>query len=133
GIINGYYCDNAKLSVNQVQKDTTNNPLFKEEFFANPPKLWEVRYDNGYPNVFYDEEQQIYRCYYTLFTGDEESETTPLAERPNKQYMAESERVTSFCYAYSKDGIHWTKPDLGLVEFQGNRNNNIIMRNAHGS
>lgn len=31
------------------------------------------------------------------------------------------------CYAESKDGIHWKKPDLGLVEFNGNSNNNICL------
>lgn len=31
------------------------------------------------------------------------------------------------CYAESKDGVHWTKPDLGLVEFKGSRNNNICL------
>jgi hypothetical protein len=31
------------------------------------------------------------------------------------------------CYAESKDGITWTKPDLGLVEFNGNRHNNICL------
>ncbi len=30
------------------------------------------------------------------------------------------------CYAESKDGIHWTKPDLGLVAFHGSTKNNII-------
>jgi len=30
------------------------------------------------------------------------------------------------CYAESPDGIHWTKPDLGLFEFQGSKQNNII-------
>ena len=30
------------------------------------------------------------------------------------------------CYAESKDGIHWTKPELGLVEFGGSKQNNII-------
>lgn len=30
------------------------------------------------------------------------------------------------CYAESRDGIHWKKPNLGLVEFQGNRRNNIV-------
>lgn len=29
-------------------------------------------------------------------------------------------------YAESTDGIHWTKPDLGLVDFNGNRNNNLL-------
>ncbi|MFP6763123.1 MAG: hypothetical protein VB858_05885 [Planctomycetaceae bacterium] len=31
-----------------------------------------------------------------------------------------------YCYAESRDGIHWTKPDLGLFEFNGSRHNNII-------
>jgi len=31
------------------------------------------------------------------------------------------------CYAESKDGIHWTRPELGLVEFDGARRNNIIL------
>jgi hypothetical protein len=31
------------------------------------------------------------------------------------------------CYAESPDGIHWTKPDLGLVELNGNKHNNICL------
>lgn len=30
------------------------------------------------------------------------------------------------CYAESADGIHWTKPHLGLVEFDGSTANNIV-------
>lgn len=30
------------------------------------------------------------------------------------------------CYAESKDGIHWTKPNLGLFEFDGAKDNNIV-------
>ncbi|MBC7289373.1 MAG: hypothetical protein H5T86_15295, partial [Armatimonadetes bacterium] len=30
------------------------------------------------------------------------------------------------CYAESTDGIHWTKPKLGLFEFRGSKDNNII-------
>jgi len=29
-------------------------------------------------------------------------------------------------YAESKDGIHWVKPNLGLVEYHGDRNNNLV-------
>lgn len=29
------------------------------------------------------------------------------------------------CYATSKDGVNWEKPDLGLVEFNGSKHNNI--------
>ncbi len=35
---------------------------------------------------------------------------------------------TSFCYAESDDGIHWTKPKLGLFSYQGSRENNILFR-----
>jgi hypothetical protein len=31
-----------------------------------------------------------------------------------------------YCYAESRDGIHWTKPDLGLFEHNGSKQNNII-------
>ncbi|MDB6118454.1 MAG: hypothetical protein JWO08_2235, partial [Verrucomicrobiaceae bacterium] len=31
------------------------------------------------------------------------------------------------CYAESDDGVKWTKPDLGLVEFSGSKKNNICL------
>ena len=31
------------------------------------------------------------------------------------------------CYAESDDGVSWTKPNLGLVEFKGNKDNNICL------
>ena len=35
------------------------------------------------------------------------------------------------CVAYmeSKDGLHWTRPDLGIVAFDGSKHNNIILNN----
>jgi hypothetical protein len=29
-------------------------------------------------------------------------------------------------YAESVDGVHWTKPNLGIVEYDGNRDNNLV-------
>lgn len=31
------------------------------------------------------------------------------------------------CYAESTDGVHWTKPELGLVELHGSKRNNICL------
>lgn len=31
------------------------------------------------------------------------------------------------CYAESADGVHWTKPELGLVDFNGGKRNNICL------
>jgi hypothetical protein len=30
------------------------------------------------------------------------------------------------CYAESRDGVHWTRPELGLFEFEGSKENNIV-------
>lgn len=35
---------------------------------------------------------------------------------------------TSFCYAESEDGISWVKPNLGLINYKGNTENNILFR-----
>jgi len=35
-------------------------------------------------------------------------------------------RSPRLCFAKSKDGYHWEKPDLGLVEYAGNKNNNLV-------
>ncbi len=34
---------------------------------------------------------------------------------------------SGLCYARSKDGINWEKPSLGLVEYEGRRDNNIVI------
>ena len=40
---------------------------------------------------------------------------------------SENERT---CYAESSDGIHWTKPNLGLFEFKGSSANNLVLDRA---
>ena len=35
---------------------------------------------------------------------------------------------TSFCYAEPDDGINWTKPNLGLFQYHGSTDNNILFR-----
>ncbi len=37
------------------------------------------------------------------------------------------------CYATSQDGIHWTKPNLGIFEFEGSKNNNILLSGISGT
>ncbi len=35
------------------------------------------------------------------------------------------------CCAESTDGIHWTRPDVGVYEVQGTRKNNVVLMKAH--
>ncbi len=37
------------------------------------------------------------------------------------------------CYATSKDGVVWDRPKLGIVEYKGSKDNNIIARGEFGN
>lgn len=50
---------------------------------------------------------------------------------PTDASAGKAEGSTSyFCYAESRDGLTWVKPKLGLVEFEGSRENNILLAPA---
>ena len=74
---------------------------------------------SGYPTVFKDGD--IYRMYYR-------GHRYILDDPPIRDAQAE---VT--CYAESDDGIHWTKPNLGIYEWPGVEGNNIIWKGTHAT
>jgi CubicO group peptidase (beta-lactamase class C family) len=122
--------ENARLMPGTVTK-CPDNPLFVED------KSWEPRYDNMYPNVIYDEEDKLYKCWYCPFIIDQRTTETPEGKRnpESVDYMnaRPAGREEAILYATSEDGIKWEKPDLGLFEFQGSTKNNIVCRGAGGS
>lgn len=67
---------------------------------------------SGYTTVFQDDSR--YRMYYrgcnTIYKNGS-------VEHTNDEMV---------CYAESSDGIHWKKPELGLVSFRGSTANNIV-------
>jgi hypothetical protein len=94
------FVGSAKLA---VQKPTPREVVLT----ANAP--WEGN-TSAYYTVFRDGDK--FRMYYRGSHFDEK--TQKIAHR----------EVT--CYAESADGIHWTKPELGLFEFDGSKQNNIV-------
>lgn len=44
------------------------------------------------------------------------------------RFDGDTTEVTRYCE--SRDGIHWTRPRLGLVEIDGSNDNNVILREA---
>ena len=123
---------NARLTVGKVQKDK-HNPLFAED------KLWEPRFDNLYANVLYDLDERLYKCWYSPFIVDQSTTNTPEKDRINGgkfRYLGKHtsrHREMGICYAVSRDGIRWEKPNLGIVEFQDSKDNNIVRRGPHGA
>lgn len=116
---------NVRLAVGKVEKDP-HNPLFVED------RLWEVRFDNLYANVRYDERERLYRCWYNPFIVCAATTYTSAEQRKSTPYRPGPEREMGVCYATSKDGIAWEKPALGLIEFDGSRQNNLVLRDVHG-
>ena len=103
--------ENAILRVGEVQKHPSD-PLFGED------KPWELRLDNMYPTVVFDAQEGIYRCWYNTFLED--------------VYIWNWAEM-GLCYATSRDGLRWEKPELGVVEFNGNKANNLVARRLHGA
>ena len=48
-------------------------------------------------------------------------------DRYRNWYRAGQDADQYPAYAESADGIHWERPDLGLVEFDGSRHNNLLL------
>jgi len=118
--------ENAKLMVGTVIKHP-GNPLFGED------TPWEIRFDNLYGNVILDEKDNLYKCWYSPFIVDHSSREMTLDQRKQKKYRPPRGREMGICYATSEDGITWTKPALGLAEYEGDDQNNIVWRGPHGA
>jgi hypothetical protein len=42
-------------------------------------------------------------------------------------YQTDPRSWETLCLAESEDGIHWTRPDLGIVDFHGSKQNNLLL------
>lgn len=125
--------DGVELFVNPAKKDVAAGVMLREEFFDNPPRRYEPRIDNGYPTVLRDPATGILRLYYTEFVVDHSAADVPLDQRQHATYQPSHERVTALALAESRDGITWVKPSLGLVDFEGSTDNNLVLLGAHGT
>ncbi|MAA49666.1 MAG: hypothetical protein CMP83_05770 [Gammaproteobacteria bacterium] len=117
---------NMALRVGTVTKHP-ENPLFVEE---NP---WERRFDNLYGNIVFDPHRGLYQCWYSPFIVAHSAHGMTLPQRLSSPFEGHAEQEMGVCYAQSRDGITWEKPNLGLVEYEGSERNNLVMRGVHGS
>ena len=79
-----------------------------------------------YHTVFQDD--GVYRMYYRG-SSHEGYTIDALLEPGEESVPVHHENV---CYAESRDGITWTRPSLGLIEFEGSKVNNIVWLDEDG-
>ncbi len=104
------FLDDEIIEENILVQRTMHPP----ERFGHQPVLthdrpWESRAVLLYGTVIRDEETGLFKMWYLGY-----KKAGPLSER------------TLICYAESEDGLHWEKPELGLCEFRGSKENNIV-------
>jgi len=65
-----------------------------------------------YGTVLFDEGDRLFKIWYQTVAAFESG----------------TENVV--CFATSRDGIEWDKPDLGLIDYRGSKANNIVVRSS---
>lgn len=87
-----------------------NLPIQHHEPVLVADKPWEELGIGAYNTVFREEDGR-WRMWYDalMLTG------------------LPSEGARRLAYAESDNGIHWEKPELGLIEFRGNKRNNLVV------
>ena len=138
----------------------TLNPCVKHEvpvLEPDPNNLWEhggpdqSRRVQLYGTTMYDEAYGKYRLWYMCRMGPHwrfkaneipglyipRPDRDPSTYRGKSQdkygrKFVENDRGDLTCYAESTDGLTWSKPNLGLFEFNGNYSNNIVW-DLHGA
>lgn len=90
--------------VNQPSK-YHNNPVLTWD------KPWEGNCVLTWGSILYDQDEKLFKAWYQVY----------------KKFPPREEAETMLCYATSRDGIKWDKPNLGLHSFRGSKENNIFM------
>ena len=103
--VDDFWIADSKDTTRILHQPTRREPVIEKDF------PWEEGHVGG-ATVAYDGEQ--YRMWYTC---DDASIIGAYGTASNAKKHA---------YAESDDGISWTKPFLGQVEFEGSKENNLL-------
>lgn len=99
---------NVELMVNQAEKHKANPVLptgDMNDFDFAQASTWAG-------SILFDEDEQIFKLWY-------------MGGRQGLDVLAVG-------YAWSRDGVLWNKPKLGIYEFRGSKDNNICWRSPEG-
>ena len=103
--------DNVEQFFHSAEKDPANPVIF-------PQKPWERKGGGPAASVIYDKEEKTFKCWYQGILNDTWG---------NEAYASPQRRQAVLNYAISSDGIHWERPNLGLCEVLGTKNNNVVV------
>ena len=93
-------------------------------------KPWELGDLGGYIEscfIHYDDEEHLYKMWYMEFPTSPAKAEGDLAGKSEREIaeQAPMELRTNHCLAVSRDLVHWEKPSLGIVDYEGSTGNNL--------
>jgi len=103
------FIDERLIERRQGVRLAMNPPVQHPEPVLTPDRPWEEKGIGGY-NTIIREPDGLFRMWYAA---------TMLHGLPR-------EGAIRLAYAESRDGIHWDKPELGRISFEGSKANNIV-------
>ena len=113
------FIDDAIIdSTNRVNKTLHKFRRHPDNPLMVPEKPWE-RSNFVYGSVLRDPQTGLFRMWFT-------NSGTRVHTRDDRQFGVQ------LCYATSRDGLHWERPSLGVVEIDGSKENNVVAVNAGG-
>ncbi|MCA9098673.1 MAG: hypothetical protein KDA36_09810, partial [Planctomycetaceae bacterium] len=94
-----------------------SNPLLK------PERPWEIPAVLLSGTVIYDPARTAdrFRIWYLCYTP-----------KHNPDFTGVKKKDGNIAYAVSSDGLNWQRPSLGIHEFEGSRDNNIVITGPYG-
>ena len=104
------YTQNLRLEMRTPQRHPDNPVLTRGP--DDSVDSWAVQF---YGSVIHDLERDKYRMWYVAVSKEERADKSLPRSAPWR-----------VAYAESTDGIHWTKPNLGLVKSLGRTHNNLV-------
>jgi len=109
------HMEGLRRVVNQPRKHP-NNPVL----VGDHP--WEARAVSVYGTAMYDARRKRFRMWYLCIPGPPPSGCKWLEVGGYRRVT----HCTLLAYAESEDGVHWVKPVLGQLSFEGSKQNNLI-------
>lgn len=109
------FIDNRFFESSENVKLCMNPPIQHPEILLTGDKAWEALGISAYNTVFREEDGRFRMWYGAMMKSG-----------------LPQEGAIRLGYAESEDGLHWEKPVLGLIPFQGSKENNLVAPNLGG-
>lgn len=119
-------CCTVSLSADEIREIGSRRELFVDHFLID--KLQGTQLKLHEPQLTPPMSEPADNLEYGTVIKDGDLFRLYTREARGSKFDGDTTEVTR--YSESRDGIHWTKPNLGLVEVDGSRDNNVILHEA---